>query len=328
MGRLDRLAADHRTLSRRFRRRTGGGERRGRRGAPAGLPRPAVRRRRQAHRSDRCVPLSVAGVERAGSAGGFRVDGKHRALIARSARRSGRLIMRGYDRRGRLDRGVGGTGTVAVSLPGDPRRLRASRGSRTGSSWWWGPSGTTFRTRSGRVRRSLLSRRSLDGVRQRRCRDHRSGSALRGGGQGRGRSADGRLVVAASGRFESGVLYPKRSTDLVVLRYTSAGTLDPDFASAACCTCRQNPMARTSSPPASCRAATARSSSAATPASPIATTTPAPSPRFAPTARSTGSCGSPASGPAPGCRSMRGEAHLPRRSMPRMRDGLENVMSV
>jgi hypothetical protein len=87
-----------------------------------------------------CVPLSVAGVERA-SGGGFRVIGSTERSSPELPGESGRLVVRGYNRRGGLDRDVGGSGTVVVPLPGGgPPGPSASRGGRTGSSWWWDPS--------------------------------------------------------------------------------------------------------------------------------------------------------------------------------------------
>jgi hypothetical protein len=63
------------------------------------------------------VPLSVAGVERA-SGGGFRVIGSTERSSPELPGESGRLVVRGYNRRGGLDRDVGGSGTVVVPLPG------------------------------------------------------------------------------------------------------------------------------------------------------------------------------------------------------------------
>ena len=246
MGRLDRLAADHRTLSRRFRRRTGGGERRGAR-RPAGLLDSGSATTAGSPVRSGCVPLSVAGVERAGSAGGFRVVGSTERSSpicpARAAADHARI------RPSRPSRpGVGGTGTVAVPLPGGRRegfgrRAAAGREARGGGSVgddFPDPKRDVFVARfypdgslDGEFGSGGVVTTDLGALSEEVARDVVV-------------QPDGRLVVAASGRCESGVLCPKRSTDLVDLRYTSAGTLDPDLRRAACCTCRQNPMARTS----------------------------------------------------------------------------------
>lgn len=69
-----------------------------------------------------CVPLSVAGVERAEVGGGFLVVGSIERSSTDLGVEGGRLIVRGYDRRGRLDRDVGRSGTVLVPLPGGPAK--------------------------------------------------------------------------------------------------------------------------------------------------------------------------------------------------------------
>jgi len=207
-------------------------------GAPAAAPRPGSLDQRfgddgRLTGQIGCVPVSVAGIERAGSAGGFRVIGSTERSSPDLPGESGRLIMRGYDRRGRLDRAVGGTGTVAVSLPGGPAKASGVARQPDGKLVVVGSVGDDFPDPKQDV---FVARFHPDGSLDAQFGD--GGVVTTDLGALSGEVArdvvvqpDGRLVVAASGRFESGVLYPKRSTDLVVLRYTSAGTLDPDFAS-------------------------------------------------------------------------------------------------
>lgn len=204
--------------------------------ASAAAPRPGSVDERfgdQGRRSDLigCLPLSVAGVERAESGGGIRVIGTTERSADELTVEGGRLIIRGYDRRGGLDRAmVGGTGTVLVPLPGG--RAKA-----------WGvarqPDGKLV------VVGSVGEDSGQDIFVARFYSDGSLDAAFGSGGvvtTDLGAVAleaawdvavqpDGRLVVAASGLFESGAPYATRSTELVVLRYGSNGVLDPGFAS-------------------------------------------------------------------------------------------------
>lgn len=177
-----------------------------------------------------CMPLSVAGVERA-EHGGFRVVGSTERSSPDLGVEGGRLIVRGYTRSGRLDRDVGGTGTVLVPLPGGHARAWDVTRQRDGKLVVVGSVGEAFPDPN----EDLFVARffpdgSLDGE------FGNGGVAITdlGGLTEEGRAVvvqpDGRLVVAASVRYP-GSAFGDPSTDLIVVRYGSDGKLDPSFAS-------------------------------------------------------------------------------------------------
>jgi uncharacterized delta-60 repeat protein len=185
----------------------------------------------QGQRSDGigCVPASFAGVERAESGNGIRVIGSTERSSPELAAEGGRLIFRGYDGRGRLDRDVGGTGTRLVRLPAGRARAWGTARQPDGKLVVVGsvgeePNEDLFVAR-------FYPDGSLDGEFGNGGVVATDLGALAGVVGDVVVQPDGRIVVAASGVFESGATYVTRSTDLVVLRYLSDGPLDPGFAS-------------------------------------------------------------------------------------------------
>ena len=177
-----------------------------------------------------CVPLSVAGIERQ-FGGGFRVIGSTERSSPELPGESGRLVVRGYDRRGHLDRDVGGTGTVIVPLPnGRPARALGVTRQRDGKLVVVGSVG------DGSTQDLFVARFYPDG-----SLDAAFGSAgvvttdlaaLAGeAGQEVAVQPDGRLVVAATGQYTYPSFQGSFSTELVVLRYEPDGRLDAGFAS-------------------------------------------------------------------------------------------------
>jgi uncharacterized delta-60 repeat protein len=186
----------------------------------------------QGQRSDQigCVPASFAGVERAESGNGIRVIGSTERSSPELAAEGGRLIFRGYDGRGRLDRDVGGTGTRLVRLPGGRARAWGVARQPDGKLVVVGSVGEDA------TQDVFVARFYADG-----SLDAEFGSGgvvttdLGAISEEAGHDVvvqpDGRVVVAASGRFAFPGPYGDPSTELVVLRYLANGTLDPGFAS-------------------------------------------------------------------------------------------------
>jgi uncharacterized delta-60 repeat protein len=186
----------------------------------------------QGQRSDEigCVPASFAGVERAESGKGIRVIGSTERSSPELAAEGGRLIFRGYDGRGRLDRDVGGTGTRLVRLPAGRARAWGVARQPDGKLVVVGSVGEDV------AQDVFVARFYADG-----SLDAEFGSGgvvttdLGAISEEAGHDVlvqpDGRVVVAASGRFAFPGPYGDPSTELVVLRYLANGTLDPGFAS-------------------------------------------------------------------------------------------------
>jgi uncharacterized delta-60 repeat protein len=177
------------------------------------------------------VPLSVAGVERGESGDGFLVVGSTERSSPDLGVEGGRLIVRGYTRRGRLDRDVGGTGTVLVPLPGGRARAWGVTRQRDGKLVVVGSVGEDFPDPKQDV---FVARFFPDGSLD---AEFGSGGVVTTDLGGLSEEAkdvvvqpDGRLVVAASVRYP-GSAFADPSTDLIVVRYGSDGTPDPGFAS-------------------------------------------------------------------------------------------------
>ena len=180
-----------------------------------------------------CLPLSVAGVERAEFGGGIRVIGTTEPSSEELTVQGGRLIFRGYDGRGRLETDVGGTGTRLVRLPGGRARAWGVTRQPDGKLVVVGSVGDDFPDPKQDL---FVARFYSDGA-----LDPEFGSGgvvttdLGAIAEEAGREVvvqpDGRVVVAASGRFAFPGPYGSASTELVVLRYLANGTLDPGFAS-------------------------------------------------------------------------------------------------
>jgi uncharacterized delta-60 repeat protein len=180
-----------------------------------------------------CLPLSVAGVERAEFGGGIRVIGTTEPSSEELTVQGGRLIFRGYDSGGRLETDVGRTGTRLVRLPGGRARAWGVTRQPDGKLVVVGSVGDDFPDPKQDL---FVARFYSDGA-----LDPEFGSGgvtttdLGAISAEAGREvlvqSDGRVVVAASGRFAFPGAYGDPSTELVVLRYLSDGTLDPGFAS-------------------------------------------------------------------------------------------------
>jgi uncharacterized delta-60 repeat protein len=178
-----------------------------------------------------CVPLAVAGIERQ-SGGGFRVIGSTERSSPELAGESGRLVVRGYDRRGHLDRDVGGTGTVLVALPGGRARAWGVTRQLDGKLVVVGSVGDDFPDPEQDL---FVARFYPDGSLDPEFGNGGVvttdlGALSEEAGEEVLVQPDGRIVVAASPRFESASAYVSPSTELVVLRYLSDGKLDPGFA--------------------------------------------------------------------------------------------------
>jgi uncharacterized delta-60 repeat protein len=179
-----------------------------------------------------CVPLSVAGVERAEAGAGFRVVGNTERSSPDLTVEGGRLMVRGYTRRGRLDRDVGRAGTALVQLPGGRAKAWGVTRQRDGKLVVVGSVGDDFPD----PKQDLFVARlhpdgSLDAA-------FGSGGVVITDLGGLSEAAsdvvvqpDGRLVVAASVRYQPSAAPGDPATDLVVLRYRPDGSLDPGFAS-------------------------------------------------------------------------------------------------
>jgi uncharacterized delta-60 repeat protein len=179
-----------------------------------------------------CVPLSVAGVERAEVGGGFLVVGSTERSAPDRTGESGRLIVRGYDRRGRLDRDVGRRGTALVPLPGGPAKAWGVTRQRDGKLVVVGSVGDDWPEPKQDL---FVARFYPDGALDGEFGTGGVVSADLGGLSEAARDVvvqpDGRIVVAASVRYQPSAAYADPATDLVVLRYRSDGTPDPQFAS-------------------------------------------------------------------------------------------------
>ena len=207
-------------------------------GAAAAAPRPGSVDRSfgtKGRLSDQigCLPLSVAGVERAEAGGGIRVIGSTEPSSEELTVQGGRLIFRGYDSRGRLETDVGGTGTRLVRLPGGRARAWGVTRQPDGKLVVVGSVGDDFPDPKQDL---FVARFYSDGA-----LDPEFGNGgvvttdLGAIAQEAGREVvvqpDGKVVVAASGRFAFPGPYGDPSTELVVLRYLPDGALDPGFAS-------------------------------------------------------------------------------------------------